>query len=123
VLQDVEFKKSGVVCVYRGDTSISDIVAAVKAVGAYENLESLKFVIHDLSDINSFSFCERALIELAAYALGILYTNEKLKSCLVTTDSVALKACNSYSNISKRTMTKFENMVDATQWAFAITAA
>jgi hypothetical protein len=121
MLIDVEFRKNGAVCVYGGATLTGDIAAAAKAIGAYENLEALKFVIHDLCEIVSFSFCEKALVDLAAHALGILHTNTRVKSCIVTRNPEVLYAFQSYSAITNRTIAKFENMVDATQWCFAMT--
>ena len=111
---------NGVIFFYDGIASFADVGLAKRLIGEHENLVSFKYVIHDFSGVESFFTDDEQLTQLAAYSLGLLYTNGKLRSANVSEHDCIYNAFKKYNTLTKLHCEWFSSLNDAKKWASAL---
>jgi hypothetical protein len=117
MLKNMSFDKHGVVSTYEGATTLAHMADAIAKIGAHSRLENLRYILHDCSKVDSFSFDDAQVIDAAAYGLGVLYTNNKIKAAFVTCNEGVAEAVKRYCSMTDRHVERFNSMEEAKQWA------
>ena len=110
----------GAYCTYEGQSGIHELLAVVEEIAALPMADQFRYVIHDCSRVGQVQLQDDALTMVSAQAIGIAFSNTRLKGALISTDAAILEALAKYSSLTGRTVAVFDSEHAARTWAAAL---
>jgi hypothetical protein len=117
---NITYSPTGAYCTYSGETGIHEVLAAVEILSGQPEIDDFKYVIHDCLAAQYVTFQQDALTLVSAQAIGLAFSNSKLKGAIITTNEEILKSLAQYSQMTGRTVVVFSTAEDAKSWAASL---
>ncbi len=117
MLHAIVFEPEGVVCTYTGHADLRDVLDAVRQYLTHPECAQLKYIVHDFTGAESFSYSENAFAGLAAYAIENYQGNDHVARCAVTGDETVKRSLELYGEITGRAWEFAPTLSAARGWA------
>ena len=104
---------------YSGLVSVGEFMEVVLSIHADPGYASLRYVIHDMLEVEELDFSNLDMTAMAAQELGARYTNPGVRPAVVSKDPRMAEATRSFSALAQLEVGIFTELAQAQRWVGA----
>ncbi len=119
MLEQVSFEANGVICTYSGNTNLQELLKAIEQYLTHPNCSDFKYIVHDFTLVESFTFVEDAFASLVTYAMKNYQDADYAPRCAVTQNDTVRRCLDLYAELTGRKWDFVPTLSEAREWASA----
>jgi hypothetical protein len=119
MLETVFFETNGVTCTYSGNANLQEILKAIAQYLTHPNCSGFKYIVHDFTRVESFTYLEEEFASLVTYAMKNYQDADYTPRCAVTQNDTVRRCLDLYAELTGRKWNFVPTLSAASEWANA----